>query len=326
MKTILFIFIICMSFITYSKNDSTKVSIAVAKYNSELDVNESLLEMVYFTPEGKSTIPKDIILIIENDTFCYNSINLKDTLIKVPSGQVNIEVRSKWWQSKKVTIGVESQTLNILHINFGEKALSIPKIEYSYDKPVIYFYPEKEQQVDVKLNVNGELGFTYPNYNNGWTFIAKPNGNLSFNNSTFKYLFWEAKIPAKNSIFNQKEGFIVSSDSLLPFFEHTLSKIGLTDSEQQDFITYWYPLMKENDSNFIHFIFNDDYNNIANLEVTPKPKSIIRLFMFWKKIESNISLDISSQNIPEFSRKGFSVVEWGGTEIPNNDFNLSEKN
>ena len=69
----------------------------------------------------------------------------------------NIEVQSKWWQSKKVTIDVESQTLNILHINFGEKALSIPKIEYSYDKPVIYFYPEKEQQVDVKLNVNGKM-------------------------------------------------------------------------------------------------------------------------------------------------------------------------
>ena len=69
--------------------------------------------------------------------------------------------------------------------------------------------------------------------------------------------------------------------------------------------------MKGNDSNFIHFIFNDDYNNIDNLEVTPKPKSIIRLFMFWKKIESNISLDISAPGDEYGSGRGL-LLGMGG--------------
>ena len=220
---------------------------------------------------------------------------------------------------------MQSQHQISLAVRFQAVPIEIKGIEYNYDKPVIYFYPEKEQQIDVKLKVAGKLGFTYPTYNNGWSFKANPNGLLRTNNSTYRYLFWEAKIPAQHSVFNQKTGFLVSSDSLLSFFERTLSKIGLSSSEQQDFITFWYPLMKNNTTNYIHFIFNDEYDKIASLDVTPKPESTIRLFMFWKKVEDNSIINIPQQNIPSYTRKGFTVVEWGGSEIPCENFNLSDK-
>jgi hypothetical protein len=37
------------------------------------------------------------------------------------------------------------------------------------DKPVIYLYPETQQQVTVKLDFKGQLTCTYPVYREGWT-------------------------------------------------------------------------------------------------------------------------------------------------------------
>ena len=46
-------------------------------------------------------------------------------------------------------------------------------------KPVIYLYPEQEQEVSVRLDYDGELTCTYPEYNDGWTVTAKPDGRLT---------------------------------------------------------------------------------------------------------------------------------------------------
>jgi hypothetical protein len=51
----------------------------------------------------------------------------------------------------------------------------------SFLKPVIYLYPEKEEEVYVKLNFNGELKVTYPKYDesiSGWKVKASPDGKL----------------------------------------------------------------------------------------------------------------------------------------------------
>lgn len=60
-------------------------------------------------------------------------------------------------------------------------------------KPVIYLYPEKTTNVEVKLNFNGELIATYPTYDNGWSVIARPDGTLinTADGREYSYLFWE---------------------------------------------------------------------------------------------------------------------------------------
>ena len=60
------------------------------------------------------------------------------------------------------------------------------------EKPIIYLYPEKDTTVSVKLNVKGKLTFTYPEYKDGWEFKASPNGDLTFGEDTYNYLFWES--------------------------------------------------------------------------------------------------------------------------------------
>jgi len=50
------------------------------------------------------------------------------------------------------------------------------------------------------------------------------------------------------------------------------------------------------------------------LEVAPVPDTIIRINMQWKKIDEYI--EVKEQKLEEIlERKGFTVVEWGGTKI-----------
>ena len=49
------------------------------------------------------------------------------------------------------------------------------------------------------------------------------------------------------------------------------------------------------------------------LEINPKPDTIIRVLMVFKRLEEPI--DIAEQKLETPQRTGFTAVEWGGTEI-----------
>lgn len=49
------------------------------------------------------------------------------------------------------------------------------------------------------------------------------------------------------------------------------------------------------------------------LEVMPQPDSIIRILMTFAALDKPI--DITPQKLSTPERTGFTVVEWGGTEI-----------
>ncbi|MBQ2385447.1 MAG: hypothetical protein II292_04480, partial [Clostridia bacterium] len=51
--------------------------------------------------------------------------------------------------------------------------------ELSDAKPVIYLYPTEETVVSVKLEYDGELTATYPEYNGEWQVVASPDGTLT---------------------------------------------------------------------------------------------------------------------------------------------------
>lgn len=184
-------------------------------------------------------------------------------------------------------------------------------------KPVIYLYPEKSTEVNVQLAItkmNGTLEYTYPEYKeNGWTVIAQPDGKLIDKNTNkpYNYLFWEGK-SLKQWQFN--EGFVVKGTETIAFLEEKLSFMGLNPNEYNDFIVYWLPLMAKNKFNIVRFA-NEEYNRDIPLRITPKPESIMRIYMVFQSIDEPI--DIKPQQLTKYQRKGFTVVEWGGTEIKN---------
>ncbi|MBA3680720.1 MAG: hypothetical protein H0W73_06090 [Bacteroidetes bacterium] len=181
------------------------------------------------------------------------------------------------------------------------------------DKPVIYVYSKQKENVSIKLDLKGDFLFTYPQYSNGWNFIANPNGLIEMGDKKYHYLFWDGKINIETKKLDFSTGFIINKNDLVGFFEEKLKLMGLSSQEIEDYITYWCPRMNANEKNYIHFIFNEEYNKYASISVDPKPDHLFRVCMLWSKTNENTI--VKEQQIETFKRDGFTVVEWGGSEI-----------
>lgn len=184
-----------------------------------------------------------------------------------------------------------------------------PYVDY---KPVIYLYPEKETEADVKLTLNGRLTCTYPAYNDGWTVTASPDGTLTdAKGQVYNYLYWEGETFTQ---YDFSKGFCVRGEDTARFLEDSLEKLGLNRREANEFIVFWLPLMQENEYNVISFQ-TDAYTESAKLEVIPSPDTLIRVFMAYKP--SDEFVEIEPQHLTSPERRGFTVIEWGGTEVKN---------
>jgi hypothetical protein len=188
------------------------------------------------------------------------------------------------------------------------------KITVITAKPIIYLYPETETSIEIKLKVKGELATTYPKYNNGWQVVASPNGDLTDSiGNKYSYLFWDGYQNIGSDIINSKEGFIVKKDSAIYFLETVLPKLNLTAKERNDFIVYWLPVLERNEYCFVSFYTEEKYNSIAEITTNPKADTEIRVFMWIRPIEK--PFETKPQVFEAIERKGFTLVEWGGSVI-----------
>ena len=188
-------------------------------------------------------------------------------------------------------------------------------IDTSYpvaDKPIIYLYPETDTVCSVSLNLNGKLTCTYPEYKeDGWSgFTAKPDGTLIFpDGSEYYALYWEG---VSNTEFDMSKGFCVKGSDTAAFLADILPKLGLTAREANEFIIYWLPRMQNNAYNLISFQ-SEAYTENAKLMIDPKPDTLIRVFMAYQPLDEEV--EVSPQEIVTPERIGFTVVEWGGSEV-----------
>ena len=181
-------------------------------------------------------------------------------------------------------------------------------------KPVIYLYPTHQEQVNVQLSYPAGFRSTSPTYDpqTGWQVLAQPNGALTnlADGRTYPYLFWEGK-PAPLQ-FNMTKGFVVAGSQTKAFLQTQLTSMGLNQNETSGFIAFWLPRMQGNRYNLIHFA-GSEYTNYAKLTVSPEPDSLLRVFMAFEPLQRPVP--VSAQSFPAFHRNGFTVVEWGGTEL-----------
>jgi len=188
---------------------------------------------------------------------------------------------------------------------------SIHVCYFTAGKPVIYLYPEESTDVSVKLDYKGKKTVTYPAYGDGWRVTAQPDGTLTnhADGKEYSYLFWEGKGYGKMDF---SEGFCVKGEDTAAFLQETLAQMGLTPKEYNEFIVYWLPYMQGNAYNLISFQW-ESYDEAAKLEITPEPDNLLRVFMAFKALDAPV--EIPEQKLPTLQRKGFTVVEWGGTEV-----------
>ncbi|MBU1242233.1 hypothetical protein KKD52_08170 [Myxococcota bacterium] len=185
------------------------------------------------------------------------------------------------------------------------------------NKPVIYLYPVETTRVQVAFAQpqTVELSYSYPAYpEGGWDVIAHPDGRLvdPVSGQLYYTLFWEGTVPQPPA---PAEGFVVAGADTAAFLERSLAQLGLSWEEADEFIIYWLPILGGNPYNFIQFA-TTEYDRVVPLSVVPAPDTRIRISMKWRPLEQPPATLPAPQifNTPE--RRGFTLVEWGGTRLP----------
>ena len=273
--------------------------------------------LVKFTGPMNQPVKSHVKLFLNNDSLVpvMDSSGIFRTTL--PGGKYRLKFCVPFWHTvvtDSILLKADEQVFVIVH--FDAKPLRLPGILYGLGKPVIYVYPEKPTQVRITLQVKDSMVFSYPRYEQGWDFMAEPSGNIRCRNRNYAYLFWEGSAKMSNLARDWSEGFFVRSDTLTGFLERALSASGLNEREAQDFITFWAPKMQANAYNYLHFVFNKDYDQLACMQIEPKPDNLLRVFMLWSGSREAEVLPLRPQAFPKFNRKGFTIVEWGGGELP----------
>lgn len=249
-------------------------------------------------------------------TEIYSNCFFARTVIPMPyTIKLNGKLSEEWCVGDQITCTYENTYVDDANQRIEVDFLTVEPSDWEPEpgvayKPVIYLYPETETDVTVNLTLNGELTCTYPAYNNGWTVTASPDGILTdANGETYNYLYWEGETYTQ---YDMTKGFCVKGEDTAAFLEDALAKLGLNRREANEFIVFWLPLMQENPYNIISFQ-TDVYTESAKLTVTPTPDTVIRVFMAYKSADNYV--EIETQELTAPAREGFTVIEWGGTEV-----------
>lgn len=235
---------------------------------------------------------------------------IKDEKIKVTiSYEADCGVCASEWLY--YVIKVDKSVMDA-EVEYKYQAINKPNCDPNIDyKPMIYLYPEEEQEVSVVLGNPDYLISTYPKYHNKWEVSAFPDGTLKDETGREYYgLYWEGN---QHQSRMHDEGFVVKGEETLTFLEEKLKQLGLTDKEANEFIVYWLPKLEQNPYNYIYFENMEEINQYMPLEITPKPDTIIRIQMDYKALTKRIK--VKEQELLTKERVGFTVVEWGGSPI-----------
>lgn len=182
-------------------------------------------------------------------------------------------------------------------------------------KPVIYLYPTEPLFVDVKLEIPGRVTVSDPLYpDDGWKNVyAYPNplGAIKYQGRDYPYLYYETDV-VKPEIPTQ--GFVVKTELLEPKLRDMLTKIGLIEHEQNDFIEYWLPELQAEKKPymFITTLPHEEKEKVDKVIMSVEPDTRIEvIFEFEPLDEFKIVTPLKLPSTPP-KREGFTMVEWGG--------------
>jgi len=208
----------------------------------------------------------------------------------------------------------ETQALGIGAVQINQPPLQIstdPWCGFTPEcKPAIYLYPTIPTKVNVEIGPSvGHRTITIPDYNptTGWNVWAMPWGTLYSGGEKYSYLYYEAmtEYPAVPD-----KGWVLSGGNL----EKELYDLGLKNmmnkTESQDFAKYWSAKLPKTNYIFAGLVSQDEIEKIEPLQISPAPKSLLRLRFYFVPLDSRI--DVTAPKVARFVRYGFTAVEWGG--------------
>lgn len=276
MKIFLRIFILFIPFNTFSQSDNEIITFSYV---------EGVLKVSYSNPKLRDSIDYEVDMVDENtfEVIIKNKIGMLKTI--------------RFIADKDTTFEVDLSAFALMR------------------KPIIYIYSKQNQNIDLKIKFNGKLEITYPYYNEKWILQVRSDGTLINleDNKQHRYLFWEGVYEKQFLIQDFSEGFVIKGNQTVEFLDSILTVAGFNDFEKNDFISYWLPYMSIHKKIFVHFLINEQCNQIAEYNCSKNIDTYLRIYMIFSPIENDVI--ILPQKIPKCHREGLTLVEWGGTQI-----------
>ena len=310
MKKLIFLLFLTPLF-THAEEELKKV-IQIYRTSTEVDDSLSQDEAAYeftFVARFGTLEPANVQYSINGKNASQKTTNNIVIIPCLPGKHIfQFYYNENYYEVYSDSLEIKSQHRDKYIVSLSQAA-PMPTIS---EKPVIYLYPEQSTDVRVKMDIHGENAFLYPTYTDSWEFTAEPNGDLLFGEDTYNYLFWEATNRTIPSPKQTASGFFIEGTSVVQFLEEKLTLAGLNSKEQADFITYWGPRLAQNKLNFVHFEFNETCEKYANIDISPTPDNLYRIYMVWGSVSEEF--EVNEQEIKRFDRSGFSVLEWCGQE------------
>jgi len=259
--------------------------------------------------QSEDIIEGAIVKLSKNGTMVQGVISDMEGKFEIKNlteGKYELEIRATSYEKFTFPLTIKSGANTDLEV-------WLKRFEIRLEKPVIYLYPTEKTAIHVALNYKGKLTHTYPAYPpQGWEVVAEPNGTLWDNKGQEYYaLFWEG-VPY--SPLEAKNGFVVPGKETAAFLEEKLAYLGLNRREANEFIMHWLPRMENHPYNLVHFA-GADYEALASLHISPKPETLIRIMMLTQPLERKIDFPLQDLSSLQKTRKGFTLVEWGGAEL-----------
>lgn len=175
-------------------------------------------------------------------------------------------------------------------------------------EPVLYVYPQHPTSIDIR--VGASVTMSDPQYTqNGWQNVfALPSGKLTYNGKSYNALVWEGIGAGFYPLIDS--GTVVARADAVATITRQLHEQGLTNSEAQDFLNYWATKLPNTPYIRLTWFNTAQMNELAPLRISPKPQTVIRVFLDFQGLNKPISIAPQKFNAP--MRKGLTVVEWGG--------------
>ena len=178
-------------------------------------------------------------------------------------------------------------------------------------KPNIYLYPTEETEVSVRFAYPNLVTKSEPEYGNGWTVTAQPDGMLcTADGEKQGYLFYESNTLA--SFFQTDEGFVVRADEREEIYRRVLESYGFNEQEILDFIEYWSVYLEAGADYVMYPILTDVVDEAMPVSFSVEPDSIYRIWFGFARYDGGA---ITEPEIDSIIRNGFTVVEWGGAVL-----------
>ena len=244
---------------------------------------------------------------------CINSVHRDENYNIIIDASYSTENDTMEYGGEFVLLKIQNIQPKSVAVNWTEESVSDMPDQPGVKKPIVYLYPTKTMAVNVQLSNPERITVDYPDYNNGWTVTANPDGSLVTSSGKKLYALYYESQNIKKYDDGFEDGFVVAKNEVEEFLDEKLTILGLNYKEREEFITYWANVLEEKPYVFIRFQNREEIERNMGLSISPKPDTLIRIMMEYKPL--NKKTKVNEQKLQKVDRKGFTAVEWGGTEI-----------